>query len=387
MIARTQDVSLDKLSDCETIADVRKAIDHPVSTSCRSPRNPLERELMSRLRVAPGVNACLLATAPTARLARFSCIDLEMKGTREVSCFTIMDARAVTRFRPQFDAKRTYDYKQAAANCPGTNHDAAEAALSLFPQTLSPIAKPEFGFVVGLGDARVPLGLAYHGFALVNPALLSDSAAIEIFDMFRNPTAAPASPFGGVDSTETIGRWTFSVHDEMMATKELAQNIERQSGLRVGMKARIVELTLVRAADTPVRSRTNDLENWQEAIVDDLKDRGFRSLSRAEMAQMRLPNGNDLREQLIGRVPYSQRGFLEHSLGQPIFLIDDSDDRCSKVTTIVIGLPEDGVKNDYGGMMFSTTAVGACVRAGGPDRVSSDLLGRETKILQDAMIR
>jgi hypothetical protein len=37
-----QNLNLDKLSDCDTMAQVQSTLQRPVSRSCRTPRNQLE---------------------------------------------------------------------------------------------------------------------------------------------------------------------------------------------------------------------------------------------------------------------------------------------------------------------------------------------------------
>jgi hypothetical protein len=97
--------------------------------------------------MTPHLSACLLLTPPTVRLAGFSCFDLGAQGNRELLCFHPIGDRALRKYRDNYDPAQTYSYKQAAASCPGTNHDASEAANSLFPQSLSAVAEARFGFV------------------------------------------------------------------------------------------------------------------------------------------------------------------------------------------------------------------------------------------------
>lgn len=374
-----QSITLDKLSDCATLKAISSIVRGPVSTACRFPRNPFERDLMSR--IGPDVRACLLANVPAQRLAGFSCLDFDTDGNRRLSCFAPIDLGAIDDYREAYRGDVGYRYKHAASACSITNGDADEAPRSVFPQSLGPIAKPEFGFVVGIGTAREPLSLAYHGFASIDPRFGTNGMAFEIVDIFRNRSAQVTGQ-STTNSLTTIGPWSVSINDATKPASDYAQSIERLTGMRASVKVRIMEFKLAAGSDTLTVEKDENLADLLESIVDDLEEKGFREPTRAEMANMPFQNP---REQILGAVPYSERDFLQRSMGEFSIRIDDKDDRCGKAATVMTFLPAKGVKNDYGGLGITIFVFGPCLGSGGPERVAANVLREESKLLTDKL--
>jgi hypothetical protein len=138
MAAGGQNLRLDILSDCDTLARVESMLQRPVAASCRAPRNQFEMRLMSQFGSTSRLSSCLLATALTSGLAGFSCIDLGSQRDR-------VSSDAVERYHRDYDPAQANRYKRAAASCSATNQDASEAPNSLFPQSLNSVAKGDFG--------------------------------------------------------------------------------------------------------------------------------------------------------------------------------------------------------------------------------------------------
>jgi hypothetical protein len=375
-----QSVLLNKLSDCETLRTISSIVRGPVSTACRLPRNPLEREVMSRIGPSSSVRACLLATAPAPRLAGFSCLDFEVDGNRRLSCFAPIDSRAIENYHETYSPEIGYRYKAAAAACPITNGDADEAPRSVFPQSLGPVAKPEFGFVVGIGNTRQPLGLAFHGFASIDPRFGADGTALEIVDIFHN-TSSEAAAAGTTNSRLTIGPWSVSIDDATKPASDLAQSIERMTGMNARAKIRLMEFKLTAGADGPTGSKKDNLAMLLESVVGDLEEKGFREPTQAEMRNM----PQNPQEQILGSVPYSQRDSLQRSMGKFSLMISDDDNGCGKSVSLMTILPASGVKNDFGGFGLNIIVFGPCREFGGAERTAADLLRRETRILTDKL--
>jgi hypothetical protein len=381
-VAVAQDLRLDKLSDCSTLAQAQSMLQQPVSQSCRSPRNQLEGRLMSMVQITPRLSACLLVTPPSARLAGFSCVDLGYQGTRELLCFNRIDDLTVRKYQDNYDPEWAYRYKRTAAGCAGTNGDASEAGNSLFPQSLSPIATARFGFVVGLGGSRIPLARAYHGFGSIDPSLAGSGSDLEVFDMIQivsvqNPPVA--------NSTDSIGEWKFDIYDTPEEfQRDLARPFEQASGKRIGVRLRVITISTTHSSNTPFEDRASDLERSQQAIADDLKDEGFRSLTPAELASMGLGNTDAMRAAIIKNMNYGPRASLNRTLGpHVVFLVNDEDDDCNKLGEAFVFQPEKEVKSDRGGMGLSVFTIGRCRSDGGPDEVLDPIIQQETEVLKN----
>jgi hypothetical protein len=377
-----QDLPFDKLSDCDALAQVLRALQRPISRSCRSPKNQLEVRLMHHLQMTPKLSSCLLEGTPTNRLAGFSCIDLQSKGNRELVCFHPIAGSALRKYRDNYDSARTDRYKQAAANCPGTNRDASEAPNSLFPEVLYPIAKADFGFVLGLGTSRLPLARAYHGFGSVDPSLAIDTSAIEVFDLTKyEPGQASQRE---TDSTASVGDWKFEIHDmPRESQRDFARPFEQASGERIGVRFRLIMITTGRSSNVSLDYRKTHLEGWQTAIADFLEGEGFRNLTRQEFASTPFRNTDAMRDFMVKHMPYGSSEFASRTLGPHlVVLVDDDDARCNKIAEVIVGEPEEGVKNDHGGMGLMAFTIGSCRDDGGPDEVLDPLIQQETERLK-----
>lgn len=385
--ALAQNPPLDKLSDCNGLGQTLSMLQRPLSRSCRSPRNQLEERLMSNLRMTSSLSACLLVTPPTARLTSFSCIDVDIQGNRELACFRLIDDSVLRKYQDDYDPALAYGYKQAAANCPSTNRDASEAPNSLFPQLLFPIAKPSFGFVVGLGDSRIPLARAYHGFGNVAPDLALTGAAIEVFDVTQYKPGQANQ--GGADSTDSVGDWKFEINDmPRESQRDFARPFEEASGERIGVRIRMITISSGHPLSIPFQDRQSDLDSWQQAIAIYLTGEGFRSLTRQEFASTPFHNTDAMRDFMVKHMPYGSSDFVRRTLGPNlVVLVDDDDNDCNKVAEAIVAEPEEGVKNDEGGMGFMVFTIGRCRDDGGPDAVLDDLLQHETEILKKEVKR
>jgi hypothetical protein len=380
--AQAQDLRLDKLSDCNTLAQAQSMLQQPVSRSCRSPRNRLEERLISMVQITPRLSACLLVTPPTARLAGFSCIDLGYQGTRELVCFNSIDDRAVRKYQDNYDPEWAYRYKRAAAGCLGTNGDASEAANSLFPQSLFPIAKGRFGFVVGLGGSRIPLARAYHGFGSIDPGVAYSGSDLEVFDMIQivSVQSPPAA-----DSTDSIGDWKFDIYDAPEESqRDLVRPLEQASGKHIGVRSRVITISTTHSSNTPFQNRASDLERSQQAIADDLKGEGFRNLTPAELGSMPFGSTDGLRDAIIKNMNYGTRAFLARTVGpHVVFVVNDEDDDCNKLGEAFVFEPEKEAKSDHGGMGLSVFTIGRCRSDGGPDEVLDSIVQQETSVLKN----
>ncbi len=342
---------------------------------------------MSNFRATPRLSSCLVVTAPTTRLAGFSCVDLGFQGSREFACFRLINDGAIRDYRERYDPGRSQRYKAASARCPGTNGDAAEAANSLFPQSLSSVAKGLFGFSVGLGDARIPTGLAYHGFGSLDPDLALGGSALEVFDMTQ--IAASQTNQAVADRTDVVGDWNFDINDmHRDARRDFASRFEHVSGERIGVNLRSITFTTSHSSEASIGDRESRLEHLQGAIEDYLGDNGYRSLTRQEMASTPFSNTDQMRDFMVKNMPYGNRDFIRRTFGPHlVFLVNDADDHCYKVAEALTAEPEEGVKNDFGGMAVIVITIGTCRDDGGASKVLNQTIDEETELLEKKVSR
>lgn len=376
-----QDLRLDKLSDCDALLQVQTALQGPVSHSCRAPRNRIEEKLISRLEATPRLRSCLLTMPPTSRFAGFSCIDVDFENIRELVCFEQIDESALQNFQNNYDAARTNRYKRAAASCPITNHDASEAKNTLFPQTLSPVAKGSFGFVVGIGDSHITSSRAYHGFGILDPTLSQTGSALEVFDMFRYKPGAKPAPLA--DFTDSVGDWQFEVNDlPRNSQRDFARPLEQASGERVGVRIRTITISTLHSSNTSYEDRKSDLDKWQQEIADYLIEQDFRKLTRSELAGTPFRDSDAIRNYVVKNMPFGNGAFSERFGPHLVLLVNERDDDCYKVAEVFVAEPEEGVKNDHGSVGLTVFTIGGCRRDGGPDQVLDETIHQETKLLE-----
>jgi hypothetical protein len=376
-----QDLVLDKLSDCDALDRVQSMLEDSVSDSCRPPRDEAERKLMSQLRYVPRAKVCLLSSPPTHRFAGFSCIDIAETGSRELVCYRTISSRSLKEYQNKDDATQGYRYKKAAAHCPSTNGDAADAPDSLFPQVLTVIGKPELGFIVGMGNEKKPHTRAYHGFGDLDPELHLSSSAFEVFDMLK-VESSNADNEG--DNSIAEGSWNFEIIDAPPESqRDFARAFQQASGQRIAVRLRIININSAHASKIPFDTRKENLDSWQEAVGSYLDDQGFRSLTRAELSGTPFSNIDQMRDFMAKHMPYGQRN---NDLGpHVVFRVKDDDDDCNEVALAIVTEPKEGVSNDFGGLGLSTFTIGRCRDAGGPGNMLDSLIDDETDVIKDGV--
>ena len=212
------EINLDKLSACDDIALLSETMkSRPLDThrNCRSPRNTLERELVARTGLDISQH-CLDQSTPVPFLTGFSCFWLEgpeVKVGASLVCFRSADLDDITLYKTnhgeEFDAPIS-KYKSAAAACPVSNGDSADAQLTLFPVLLWSIARFEFGFITGLGKKRPPDSYIVHGYAATDPTISGNApSAIEFVYAITGATMnSPAS------EQKTVGTWVVDIDED-----------------------------------------------------------------------------------------------------------------------------------------------------------------------------
>jgi hypothetical protein len=378
LVVAGEDISLDKLSDCAGITKIRTVLDSNISNDCRSPRDSIERKLISQYASNPSVRTCLLASQPIVRLNRFICVDMEYQGTRELACFRSTYESALTKYtdgeKSGLDT-RAVKYVNEISACSFPHSDATPAPDSVFPTIFRAVAKPRFGFALSMGSPRNVL--AYHGFADLDPAIDSGGlGAIEMFDIFKtNPISVPA-----VASTTAKGI-TLTVNDFLDKRPEIESALKQQFGLPAVAKMRVIELKYGGPNDVPMAKRRSDLDVWLRDVTSVLKNVGFREPTQSELASMHLNSTDDLRKIMVRSAPFALGDSYKRILGSFVFLVDDEFAKCVQVAEVMVQEPEDEVMEDYGSMAILLIGLGDCYRA--EDTLSDGLLANATRKLRN----
>jgi hypothetical protein len=364
------DISLDKLSDCTGLASIRANLDHPISSTCRSPRTNLERIMMAQFSGVSGIRACLLSINPTARLANFACVDQTYKGTRELSCFREVDnailSDYVHRYESGYSARET-KYLDAAALCQVGNGDAIAAKSSLFPPTLKAIASAGFGYVLGLGKGHVTPSRAYHGYAETDPEIHGTSGAVEVFDAVNIPGGKLEVQEIAMVNREPTLDFTISKLDAT-ETRETLRSMYR---LPVSAEVRAFDFKYKGVQNVPFQTRADDLESWKKGIAKILVAAGYREYLESEYNTMGLSK-EEVRERLVKGLKFGDRKMAAERFGPFSMLFRDAPGDCANVVDLLVFEPEKNVKEDYGTIAMVLIDAGHCGNNSRPDRLIND---------------
>jgi hypothetical protein len=374
LVAAGEDITLDKLSDCAGITKVRAMLDSEVSNDCRSPRDSIERKLMSQYASNPSVRTCLLASQPIVRLNRFSCVDMEYQGTRQLACFRSTYESALAEYtngdKSGLDT-RAVKYVNDISRCSFPHSDASPAPDSVFPPIFHVIATPRFGFALSMGSPRNVL--AYHGYADLDPAIDSKGpGAIEVFAIFTGSIPVLAST--------TAKGITLEISDLLDRRPEIEGTLKRQFGLPAVAKIRVIDLKYSGPNDVSMAKRS-DLDAWLRGVTSVLKNVGFREPTQSELASMHLNSTDDLRAMMVRNAPFAMHDTYKRMLGSFVFLIDDDLANCVQVAEVMVQDPEEGVMEDYGSIAILLLGLGECSRA--DDTLSDGLLATATRYLRN----
>jgi hypothetical protein len=282
-------------------------------------------------------------------------------------------------YRIEFDrvySTRAIAYKDAASKCSVGNGDASTAPDSIFPPVLLGVARPRFGFALGIGHDRK--GEAYHGYAVLNPDV-NDSGlgAIEVFDIYklRNATTIPETPAHS-------RKFTLEVDDMQEGRAAAANRFSHQFGLPVVVKMRAIDISYGGSEDIPVPSRQSDLDSWQRGIGSILENAGFREPTASELRQMHL-DPETMGDLIARSLPFGQQGQL-HASPHVLILLDDRDDPCTAIGEVLVVKPEEGVRVSYGTITILLIGAGDCRNALRKNETLSDqVIEAATKYMRD----
>jgi hypothetical protein len=379
-----EDVVLDKLSDCVLLTQIWARLDAPLSTDCRSPRDAIERKVMSQFASLPDVHSCLLSSAPLTGLAGFSCVEVSAPSLRrELACFRTAQSRLLVQHEEKFDS--VYGQKDAAyitdaSKCSIGKGGATRAAPGVFPSPLLIVAKSHLGFALVGTDKK---SQAYHGFGDLAPELNKNGTlALEVFDVFRLDSAT-----ANVDTTTSVqasGEFEFQIDDALYARRTLARSMSQQFSMPVVDKMRFIDLTYRGTRTVPMSTKASNLNDWQDRAGSVLEDAGFRTLTNAELAAMPM-KPDDMRDYFTRNMSFGTRDLSHRTLGPHIiFLVDDRYDPCTAIAEVFILEPEKDVKSDYGSIAVLLIGAGTCASLERQDgALSEHVLEKITQTLKD----
>jgi len=349
-------VTLDKLSDCNGLQQSVAVLLKPPSKRCRDGRGPIESNLMSQFRMGPSTQVCLLIDSPP-QLSAFTCIQTSGGKGDELTCFRAMSARALDDYVSRYDSvysDKVARYEKLAKTCSVSNGHFASVERDLYPPPFNAIAKPRFGFAIGVDTSSKMHGEAYHGFADVDPDLTAAPKAIEIFDVFQTDQLTQVEPDV---STESANAFEINTEDVEAAARADAAWLRSQTHNPSVAKVRLLTLKYRGKKDVEISKRRSNLEEWQDGIVSVLKDAGFRDFNDHDGPP---PNFDSLREMIIKYSPIANRKFTDDSLGPHIVGITTDNQRCLEFATVFVLEPVEGVKSDYGGFFVQIAGTGDC---------------------------
>lgn len=361
-------VSLDKLGDCRGLEQSVAMLRTNPSRGCRDARGPIESRLISQLRLDPGTQTCLLIDSPP-QLSGFTCTRTSGKHLEELTCFRGISAGALDDYKKRYDSvysSKVARYETAAKACSVGNGHFAVAEAELYPQSFASIAKPRFGFAIGIDTSSKMGGEAYHGFADVDPRLTTIPKAIEIFEVFQTDQLTLPEPDV---STEDAKAFEISTENMEPAGKAAAAWLRSRTHWPSVGKVRLFTLKYKGKKDVETSKRRSDLEEWEDGIVSVLKEAGFRDFNEDDGPP---PDFDSMREMLIENSPIANRKLTDDSLGPRVVGLTTDNKRCLEFATVFVLEPVEGVKSEYGGFFVELAGTGDCQRSQRPSGVLAD---------------
>jgi hypothetical protein len=285
-------VDLDQLSNCPALESAYADLGQNLRSACRSPHSALEIAVAKSLVRYSLQEMCLLRDPVTSSLSRFSCFRFAQNNSgtivgRELLCFHRVDRSSIADYTRRYDERYeepAIAYQRGAAACSLSNGDLA-ATESYFPYLAGGVSRPRFGFVLALGKGSKTSDRAYHGFAELDPQVVSDSD-VEILSIYRATAAWSASKSSLVG--EVLKR-----NEALIVTEEVDKDFQQAmrsqfAPLGVGVDAihHSFSVDYLNKRGFNI-TRANDLlEEWSHDVENYLEDHEFRALSNREARRM-----------------------------------------------------------------------------------------------------
>jgi hypothetical protein len=369
-------VPLDKLADCKGLEQSVAVLRTSPSRRCRDAGGPIESRLISQFRMGPSTQICLLIDPPP-QLSGFTCVRTSGSNAAGLTCFRAIDRSALDDYKKRFApvySDKVARYEKSAKACSVGNGHFAVVESELYPPQFASIAKPRFGFAIGIDTNSTMRGEAYHGFADVDPVLTPAPKAIEIFDVFQTDQIVLPEPDV---STESANVFEIKTENMDAAGRAAAAWLQSQTHNPSVGKVRLFTLKYKGKKDVEFSKRQSDLEEWQDGIISVLKDAGFRDFNEDDGPP---PNFDSMREMLIRNSPIANRKFNDDSVGPRVVGLTTDNKRCLEFATVFVLEPVEDVKSDYGGFFVQIAGTGDCRKSQGSSGVLSE--GRFDDIIE-----
>jgi len=177
---------------------------------------------------------------------------------------------------------------------------------------------------------------------------------LEIFDMVSNETTAKLQ-----QNDEPHAQIDVDVMDTSGFDKAYADALEDTTNVSWLAKSAFMAFKYKGNQNVPMAKRRSDLDDWQRGVSSEMKKAGLRELTQSEWAKSGVHGPADLREKILHGSPFGKQELFRKTLGPHIVaLVNDDDESCVRFGYGFVAEPEDGVKEDYGGMMNIFVGIG-----------------------------
>lgn len=370
-------MSLDKLTDCEDLANTHDAVEAWVDRApknCSSPRNVIGRAILERSHIVPSA-ICFLRDAPSTALSGFNCFAIQSVSSAQLICYRPTQLSDVRNYKSQFSGRydlAAVEYMRKAAKCARSGGDTSVLPLVTYPYPLMFVSRSEFGFIGNLkGGARD--GHVVHAFARVDPSLRAAPDAIEVFSLSVGGTIKKQDP----TNVHRANGWRafIQVNDEMDQ-----QFNKYYKEARVPVRIHSINIELSRPTDFSGLNK-NRIESIHADLVRRLKAEGF---EEQDLDEVKLSDGRTFAdafdEMKESATPFGMRRVysLSDRQGPVVLLINAKRPSCVQgdrgVFMALVGAdkPDPNEKSDYGAASLMIAGLGACAHFSGSTRRYAD---------------
>lgn len=365
-------INLDKLTACDDISKLQKALTAAIGTkpeNCRAPKGALEQALLKRT----GLHAnqlCILASAPAPSLRGFTCLMPEVPTGATLVCFREAALPDVRLYQEQYGetfAPLVSRYLASASKCSSSNGDSSSAPPTAFPPLLTFIARFDFGFITLLGKERLTDSSAIHGYAATDPSIGGGApSAIEFFNLFVG-----AATYVRAGVRRTVGTWIAYIDDNARADRDANEEF-RKRGAQMMIDTTTYNLERRTTATLTHGEKLALLEDFQEAIVSTLKDEGFKLVSDAELKEKSGRTSEETIAEISKNMAFGAKD-MPVKLGPVFFvLVNERQPQCARngngamAAYLMSTQPIPDVRSDYGSVGLILAGLGTCGRASSP---------------------
>lgn len=358
-------INFNQLNDCNAVAKLYKALRQNDLPGCTAPTDAVSLQILSRVNTDT-VGVCLLKQSPVDSLAGFRCIRSTIGEFAAVTCYRLAKADEIERYQQNYRddyAAVVQRYRNESAECSMSNGDAATAQNSLLPPLLAPIARFEFGSIVGLGTASPPDSAMVHGFATIDP-MLGDRlpSAIEFVEMTVG-RGVYQSPY---TRERSVGHWAIGI-DEAREFDEQITKAYQQQGAPFQFNSRAFAIGRSALETLSQDEKLEILAGLHEDVAFALRVEGLEEFDDDEIEELLGRNKQAVIRELMANSPYAYRNSAGANLAPSLrILVGEDDPKCTQhgqgamMVYLLAFQPIPQVKSDYGEAQVIVAGMGAC---------------------------